>query len=299
VELRCGVTVGKDITVAQLERDYQAIFLGIGLGAATRLRILGEDLPEVVDALEFIAQIHTEPLDRVPIGRRVIVIGAGNTAIDALTQARRLGAERATIVYRRSEADMSAYHFEYDLAKEDGGHFIFHAMPLEVVATNGHVTGLKLVRTRVVAGRIEPLPGSEWIEPCDLILKAVGQEKQAGVLQKLFPQLKVDGNGVVVRDPLTGATNVPHVFAGGDCANGGREVVNAVGEGKKAAHAIHAFLTRERAAPPVQPSRLGAKNGNAGSGLMAPIRAPELEEEMVANRGVVAATTAAGTVRVS
>jgi dihydropyrimidine dehydrogenase (NAD+) subunit PreT len=283
VELRCGVTVGKDISVAQLEKDFNAIFLGIGLGAATKLRVPGEDLPEVVDALDFIAQIHTEPLDRVPVGRRVVVIGAGNTAIDAVTQALRLGAERATIVYRRGEDDMSAYHFEYDLAKEDGAHFLFHALPLEIVATNGHVTGLKLVRTRVVAGRIEPLPGSEWIEPCDLVLKAVGQEKQATLLQKLFPTLKVDAKGVVGRDPLTGATNLPHVFTGGDCANGGREVVNAVGEGKKAAHAIHTFLTRERATPLVQPSRLGAKTGNSGSGLMAPIRAPELEEEMALN----------------
>lgn len=285
VELRCGVTVGQDVTGAQLEQDFDAIFLGLGLGAATKLRIVGEDLPEVVDALDFIAQIRTKPLDHVPVGKRVIVIGAGNTAIDAVTQARRLGAERAMIVYRRSEADMSAYHFEYDLAKEDGAHFLFHAMPIEVVATDGHVSGVRLVRTRVVAGRIEPLPGSEWIEPCDLVLKAVGQEKQAAVVQKLFPSLKVDGNGVVVRDPLTGATNLPHVFTGGDCANGGREVVNAVGEGKKAAHAIHTFLTRERATPPVQPSRLGAKSGSGGSGLLAPIRAPELEEELALKRG--------------
>ena len=87
--------------------------------------------------------------------------------------------------------------------------------------------------------------------------------------------------------PFTGQTNLPKVFTGGDCANGGREVVNAVGEGKKAAHAIHTFLTRERATPTVQPSRLGAKNGNSGSGLMAPIRAPELEEEMGVNGGAV------------
>ncbi len=98
VELRCGIAVGRDVTVAQLEKEFDAIFLGIGLGAATKLRILGEDAAGVVDALDFIAQIHTEPLDKVPIGRRVVVIGAGNTAIDAVTQSLRLGAERATVV---------------------------------------------------------------------------------------------------------------------------------------------------------------------------------------------------------
>jgi glutamate synthase (NADPH/NADH) small chain len=281
VEVRCGVTVGKDITVAQLEKDFAAIFLGLGLGAATRLRIPGEELPEVVDALDFIAHLHTDPLEKIPTGRRVVVIGAGNTAIDAVTQSLRLGAERATIVYRRAEDDMSAYGFEYELAKDDGAHFLFHAAPVEIVATNGHVSGVKLVRTRVVDDKVEPLPGTEFVEPCDLVLKAVGQEKQAKLLRELFPQLMIDARGVVQRDPLTGATNVPHLFTGGDCANGGREVVNAVGEGKKAAHAMHAFLTKQTATPPVQPSRLGAKTGAAGSGLLKPIRAHELEEALV------------------
>jgi dihydropyrimidine dehydrogenase (NAD+) subunit PreT len=278
VELRTGVAVGKDITVAQLEQDFDAIFVGVGLGAATRLNIPGETLPEVRDALEFIAQIHTEPLATVPVGRRVAVIGAGNTAIDAVTQSKRLGAERAFIVYRRGEGDMSAYDFEYEHAKHDGAQFIFHAAPVEVIATpDGHVAGLKLIRTRVVAGKIETIPGSEFIEPCDLILKAVGQEKQVKLLRELFPKLTIDDRGVIAHDKLTGQTNVPHLFTGGDCGNGGREVVNAVGEGKKAAHGIHAFLTKQTATPPVQPSRLGAKQGSAGSGLLKPIRAHELE----------------------
>jgi glutamate synthase (NADPH/NADH) small chain len=278
VEVKCGVTVGRDLTIAQLEKDFQAIFIGIGLGAATRLGIPGENLPEVADALDFIAALHAKPIDQVPVGRYVVVIGGGNTAIDAVTQSRRLGAERATIIYRRSEDDMSAYDFEYELAKDDGAHFLFHAAPLEVVATDGHVSGLRLVRTRVIQGKVEFIAGSEWIEPCDLVLKAVGQEKQVRLLRELFPNLAVNAKGVIQRDPLTGATNLPHVFTGGDCANGGREVVNAVGEGKKAAHAIHTFLTRQPATPPIQPSRLGAKQGASGSGLLAPIRAHELEQ---------------------
>jgi len=277
VEIRCGVTVGKDIAVAQLEQDFDAIFIGVGLGAATKLRIPGEDLPEVLDALDFIEQIHTLPLEKIRAGRRVAVIGCGNTAIDAVTQAKRLGASRAFIVYRRDEADMSAYGFEYEHAKHDGAQFVFKAAPVEVVASDGHVIGLKLVLTHLVKGKVEPIAGSEWIEPCDLVLKAVGQEKQAKLLEDLFPTLRVDARGVIQHDQLTGQTNVPHLFTGGDCGNGGREVVNAVGEGKKAAQGIHTFLTQEKASPPVQPSRLGAKQGARGSGLLHPIRAHELE----------------------
>lgn len=280
VELRTGVAIGREVSVAQLEQDYDAIFIGVGLGAATKLRIPGEDLPEVVDALDFINQIHTRPLHQIPAGRRVAVIGCGNTAIDAVTQAKRLGASRAFIVYRRDEADMPAYHFEYEHAKHDGAQFLFKAAPLEVIATDGHVSGLRLILTHLVNGKPVPLAGSEWIEPCDLVLKAVGQEKQAKLIKDLFPALSVDARGVITHDPLTGQTNIPHLFAGGDAGNGGREVVNAVGEGKKAAHGIHAFLTKQKVAPPVQPSRLGAKQGAAGSGLLQPIRAHELEAAM-------------------
>lgn len=277
VGLRTGVAVGQHVTIAELEKEYDALFIGVGLGAATKLRIPGEDLPEVLDALEFISRIHTDPLHTIPVGHRVAVIGAGNTAIDAVTQAKRLGAERAFIVYRRAEGDMSAYDFEYAHAKDDGAQFIFHALPVEVVATNGRVSGLRLIRTRLAGGKVEPIPGTEFVEPCDLILKAVGQEKQVKMLRALFPELVIDDRGVIAHDPLTGQTNVPHLFVGGDCGNGGREVVNAVGEGKKAAHGLHVFLTGKTFSPPVQPSRLGAKQGATGSGLLAPIRAHELE----------------------
>jgi len=277
VELRCGVGVGRDIPVAQLEREYDAVFVGVGLGVATKLRVAGEELPEVRDALAFISEIHTEPLEKIAVGRCVAVIGCGNTAIDAVTQAKRLGAERAFIVYRRGEENMSAYQFEYEHAQHDGAEFLFNAAPVGIVATNGHVSGLKLVGTRLLGGRVEVLPDSEWVEPCDLVLKAVGQEKQVLLLRELFPTLAIDDRGVIAHDALTGQTNVPHLFVGGDCGNGGREVVNAVGEGKKAAHGIHAFLTRQIVSLPVQPSRLGAKQGATGSGLLQPIRAHELE----------------------
>jgi dihydropyrimidine dehydrogenase (NAD+) subunit PreT len=278
VEIRCGVEVGQDVLREELERDFDAIFIGIGLGDGQRLRIPGEDLPEVVEALAFIEQIHTQPLVQIPVGARVAVLGCGNTAIDAATQARRLGAAEVVVIYRRSEAHMSAYAFEYDLAKRDGATFLFHHAPIEVMGENGHVTGLRLAQTRFNAsGALESIAGSEFIDPFDMVIKAVGQQKQGGWIRRLFPELELNRNGTLARDPLTGQTSWPHVFAGGDCANGGREVVNAVGEGKKAARGMHKMFGLTSKAGPVQPSRWGVPNGPFGSGLDAPIRVPELE----------------------
>lgn len=277
VTFRYGVDVGRDVPLADLERDHDAIFIGIGLGGANRLGIPGEDLPEVIDALAFIEQIHTRPLDEVPVGRRVAVLGCGNTAIDAVTQAKRLGAEVATIIYRRGPEEMSAYPFEYELAKTDGAGFLFDTVPVAVVGEAGHVTGLRLARTEVRDGRVAVVADSEWTEPFDMVLKAVGQEKQAGILERLFPGLKLDARGRVAHDSATMQTSLPKVFVGGDAASGGREVVNAVAEGKKAARGIHAALAGERVSGPVQPSRLGMPDGATGSGFDHPIRVHELE----------------------
>jgi glutamate synthase (NADPH/NADH) small chain len=287
VEFRCGVEVGRDISISQLEKEFDAVFLGLGLGTGMRLGIPGEHLPEVVDAIDFIEQIHTQPLNKIPVGERVAVIGCGNTAIDAVTQARRLGAQTVTAIYRRGEGDMSAYDFEYELAKSDGAQFLFRAVPLEVLAgKDGRVTGLRLARARVDGlGKVEVIPGSEFIEPFDMVIKAVGQEKQAAALKQLLPKLELDQRGAVKYDFATGRTNLPKIFAGGDCANGGKEVVNAVAEGKRAARGIHAFLSGQTVAGPVQPSRLGVSGAPVGSGFDNPIRVPELEAEYIKNGG--------------
>jgi glutamate synthase (NADPH/NADH) small chain len=280
VEFRCGLEVGKDVTVEQLKKEFDAIFIGIGLGGGARMNVPGEDLPEVVEALDFIEQIHAHPLHQVPVGNRVAVIGGGNTAIDAVTQAKRLGAEKAALIYRRAQEDMSAYEFEQELAKTDGAEFVFNAVPIEIVADpSGHVAGLKLARTAITNGSLQILPGSEFVEPFDMVIKSIGEQKQIGLLRKLFPTLELDKRGVVVYNRQTGQTNLPNVFTGGDCANGGREVVNAVAEGKKAARGIHAFLAGQKVAGPVQPSRYGVRGEPIGSGFDRPIRVPELEAE--------------------
>ena len=279
VEFRCGVEVGTDVTRAELDQ-YDAVFIGVGLGEGHRLRIPGEDLAQVVDALRFIEQIHTQPLHQIPVGARVAVLGCGNTAIDAATQARRLGADEVVVIYRRGEGDMSAYAFEYDLAKRDGASFLFHHAPVKVLGQNGNVTGLQLVQTRFnQSGALESIEGSEIILPFDMVIKAVGQQKQSDWLMKIFPELKLNRNGTMGRDFETGQTSLRHVFAGGDCANGGREVVNAVGEGKKAARGMHKLFCEATVVGPIQPSRWGVPDGPYGSGLDAPIRVPELEEK--------------------
>ncbi len=283
VKITCNAEIGTCVPVAKLEKEFDAIFIGVGLGGSPKLGIPGENLPEVVQALDFIAQIHKMPLHEVGVGERVAVIGGGNTAIDAVTQAKRLGAREAVLVYRRGQEDMSAYDFEQELAKADGARFMFNVAPLEITSSNGHVTGLKLVRTSSKNGTLQNVADSEFVEPFDMIIKAIGEEKQSSLLRKLFPTLELDARGVIARNPDTGQTNLPKVFTGGDCANGGREVVNAVAEGKKAARGIHAFFAGQKISGPVQPSRLGVKGAPpVGSGFDKPIRVPELEEEYFA-----------------
>ena len=156
--------------LAELEARHDALFLGIGLGQSPDLRIEGENLSGVVDALDFIEKVTRRTWKNVDVGRRVAVVGAGNTAIDAVTEARRLGAEQVMIVYRRSAEEMSAYDFEYELAKSDTVQFHFLTAPVRVVG-NTHVEGLECVRMRLgapdVSGRRtpEPIPGSEFILP--------------------------------------------------------------------------------------------------------------------------------------
>lgn len=209
VELRTGVVVGRDVPFADLLDEYDAVFVGVGLGGTKALGIPGESLDGVVDALSFIAHLKSHPYGQTRVGRRVAVVGAGNTAIDAVTQAKRLGAERAMIVYRRGEAEMPCYRYEYEIAKRDGCEFRFYATPRRILG-DGRVASLEV-----------DTPGGIDVIPCDMVIKALGQERHRGVA---IPE------------------NHPKVFVGGDFANGGAEIVHAAAEGKRAAAAIHASL---------------------------------------------------------
>lgn len=245
VRIRSGMRVGRDITLAELEQHHDAVFIGVGLASPVRLNIPGEDLPGVVDAQAFIEQVTTRNWSAVDVGRRVAVIGAGNTAIDAATEAKRLGAEQAMIIYRRSREEMPAYDFEYELAKSDAVEFHFLTAPVRIIG-NSYVEAIECVRMELGepdrGGRKTPMAiaNSEFTIPTDMVIKSVGQSIEETFLATI-PGITIR-QGMVQVNPETMQTANPKFFAGGDCINGGKEVVNAAADGKRAAHGIHKFL---------------------------------------------------------
>ncbi len=227
--------------IKNLEKNYAAVFLGIGLGSSAKIKIEGEDKTNCIGATEFIEQIKTKPIEQ-PVAKKVIVLGGGNTAIDAASECARLGAEKVILVYRRSEKEMKAYYFEYDQAKVAGVVGMFNAAPVEIVGLSA-VEGVRFIRTDTVNGKLITIPGSEFVIDCDLVIKATGQLKQTRMLENI-PGLTVNETGKIIIDPATGQTTNPRYFAGGDAVNGGAEVVNAAAEGKMAADGIHAYLSK-------------------------------------------------------
>lgn len=242
IDIRTNTPVGKDLPVAKLLADYDAVFLGVGLGKTAALGIEGEELVGVYEALDFIMPTRLQKMQECVVGENVLVIGAGNTAIDVATAARRLGANSVTIVYRRGETEMPAFKYEYELAKADGVKFLWHTVPQRIVGEKGKVAGLQCMKARPSAkdANVELLAGSEHTLPCDMVVAALGQDPLYD-LYKTIPNLAVQGKKVVI-DANTGATSVKGLFAGGDCVNGGGEVVDAVEMGKIAARGIAKYL---------------------------------------------------------
>ncbi|HKI17796.1 MAG TPA: FAD-dependent oxidoreductase, partial [Isosphaeraceae bacterium] len=231
--------------VRALLEAFDAVFLGIGLGRTLPLGIDGEDLEGVWEALDFIFQTHTRPFTECKVGANVLVIGAGNTAIDVATAAKRLGAETVTIAYRRSEALLPAFVYEYELAKSDGVRFEWFAQPIRLAGDGRAVHGVEFLRTELEdpgsrSGRVTTVPGSNFILPADMVVKALGQEALLDLVAAL-PDLKCE-KGKILVDRTTGATSIAGLFAGGDCLRSGGEVVDAVQDGKVAARGIDAAL---------------------------------------------------------
>lgn len=241
-----GGTAKGDVSFADLEKQYDAVFLGVGLGNTQGLGVPGEDLDGVVDALTFIEHLKSKPYGSFKVPQRVLVIGAGNTAVDAATQARRLGAHSVAFVYRRSEDEAPAYDYEIDIAKVDGCAFHWLTAPVRVVGDNGKVSGLECTSMELsekdASGRrgVRAVKGSEHVIPCDLVIKALGQSKRSEML-KGVPGLQLDAAGRVIVN-ANGQTSNVKFFAGGDCINGGKEIVNAAADGKRAARQINSFL---------------------------------------------------------
>ena len=234
VEFRCGLEVDSAAALVALEAEFDFIFLGLGLGAMQRLNIPGEDAEGVMNALELIAAYKTGHLRE--LHGTVVVVGAGNTAIDAANAARRLGADTVYMLYRRSESDMSAFDFEYEHAKQEGVQFLWRRQPVAIGQGEHGRLILETVQAREADGKIEVIPDSQSAIACDLVVPAIGQSPLTQILQELRGVQARDGKSVADRG--TGQTGNPRYYAGGDCVNGGREVVDAVAGGKRAARAM-------------------------------------------------------------
>ena len=226
--------------VGKLEKEFDAIFIGTGLGSSKKINIPGENLKGVYGATEFIHNLRAKEL-KVSVGKNVVVIGGGNTAIDAAVESSLLGAN-ATIIYRRTEDEQSAYDFEIEHAKKHNVKFIYLTSPVEILG-KGNVTGLRCISNKLKKSEIVPQKDSEFVVPCNMVIKARGQEKMTDFF-KSIPKIKLNNGKVMVNKNFQ--TTNPKYFAGGDCINGGKEVVNAIADGRDAACGIDKFLMKNK-----------------------------------------------------
>ena len=248
VEVVTGIEGGEadgpgHISGKKLLETYDAVFIGVGLGADTSLGIPGEEGPGVIGATAWIERMKLEMsiAHREEIaGKNVIVVGGGNTAIDVARECAQLGAGSVTMIYRRGAADMSGYEHEMEGARVDCVQLVTHVQPVAFVREGDAATG-KLIALRVATTDkdAKPIAGTEHDLPCDMVALAIGQSKLRDVA-KLLPGVELDKRGCVVCDASNGQTGNTKVFAGGDCINGGKEVVNAVADGRNAARTLMA-----------------------------------------------------------
>ncbi|MEJ2699154.1 MAG: NADPH-dependent glutamate synthase [Desulfuromonadales bacterium] len=256
VKIETNVIIGKTLTLPQLREEFDAVFIGNGAGLPIMLGIPGENLKGVYSANEYLTRVNlmgagrtaesTTPILKVP---NVAVIGGGNTAMDCVRTARRLGAERAMIVYRRSEAEMPARVEEVHHAKEEGIEFVLLTAPLEVLGDEkGWVKALRCQRMELgepdASGRRRPvpIPGSAFDLPAEVVINALGTRANP-LLTATAPDLKLNKWGNIEATGEDGATSIPGVFAGGDIVRGGATVILAMGDGKRAAAAIDRYLS--------------------------------------------------------
>ncbi len=239
IQYNSSITTKEQIT--KLEEKYDAIFLGVGIGPTRTLNLKGEDKEGVHGAVEIIEELKMKKSD-FTIPKSVVVLGGGNTAMDAASESARMGAENVVLAYRGSKENMGAYSFEYALAVGAGVNGMFNVSPVEILG-NDTVTGIKLIRTELRDGKLQNIDGSEFDIPCDMVIKATGQSKQKA-LTELIDNLEMDSKIRVAVNCENNQTTNPKYFAGGDLINGGAEVVNGAYDGKLAAKGIHEWLNK-------------------------------------------------------
>ena len=257
VKIECNVIIGRTYTIPELQKKFDAIFIANGAGLPVFMNVPGESLKGVYSANEYLTRINLMaayqfPHSDTPVlhGQRVAVVGGGNVAMDAVRTAKRLGADEAVIVYRRTHDELPARAEEVHHAEQEGIRFEFLTAPLEVVGNDKRwVTGMKCQKMKLgepdSSGRRrpEPIPGSEFVYECDVVVVAIGT-KANPLLTATCPDLKLNKWGNIVADE-NGQTSLPGVFAGGDIVRGAATVILAMGDGKKAAAAIDAYLKNE------------------------------------------------------
>lgn len=251
VDIRTNVKVGTDITAEQLLAEYDAVVLAAGMGYVPPIGIEGEQLEGVFDAIQLVEQTKTGQPNINLLGKKVAVIGAGNTAIDGATCSVRLGAANVKMVYRRTREEMTAYDFEYEFAKQEGVEFNWLTLPKRIVGdATGKVTHLECVQMKLTGevgkdGRLVPMPveGSEFLMPVDAVVTAIGQERRTDLIEHFGLEHTW---GVVKIDTATHRTSNPKVYAAGDIIFGAGQgeamVVSAAQQGKLAAYAIRQNL---------------------------------------------------------
>jgi glutamate synthase (NADPH/NADH) small chain len=243
IEARTGQALGRDITLTKLRQEFDAVFLGMGLNGVNALAAEGEDLKGVEDAIVYIARLRQAPdKSKLPVGRRIVVIGGGNTAIDIAVQTKRLGAEDVTIVYRRGPGQMGATHHEQEFAQVNGVRIKHWARPARLIGRDGHVREIEFEYTRLDAQGKLAGTGEKFALSADMVFRAIGQTFVADPLDKDARQV-LDGKAGRIKVNAEGATSLPGVWAGGDCVTGGQDLtVQAVQDSKIAALAIDGYL---------------------------------------------------------
>ena len=249
VDIKLNFSIGKDCSLAELQKNYKAIFIGVGCCSSMKLGIDGEDeFAGIVDGLTFLKDIH---LGNLPDSRgRLVVIGGGNTAVDCARVAIRLGYRNVAILYRRTRKEMPANSWEVDETIEEGIDIQFLTAPVRIISDDGKVSGVECIRMKLgepdESGRRRPIPvpGSEFMVKTNVIVSAIGQTSDLKCMTDNC-LINISNRGLVVADPNTGLTNIHGIFAGGDVVSGPRTVVEAVAFGKKAALCIDKYLRGE------------------------------------------------------
>ncbi len=260
VRIECDAVIGRTFTLPELRKEYDAVFVAVGAGLPVFLDIPGENLKGVYSANEYLTRVNLmgawRPDGETPVlrGRRVAVVGGGNVAMDAVRTARRLGAEDAVIVYRRSRAELPARLEEVHHAEQEGIRFEFLTAPLRVLGDGDHwVTGLACRRMELgdpdASGRRRPVPvaGSGFTLPCDTLVVAIGTRANP-LLTSTAPDLRLDPRGYIETDDA-GRTSMPGVYAGGDIVRGAATVILAMGDGKRISHTISRELDGHHGPP--------------------------------------------------